>query len=644
MSVQFGKCNLDGKPVDPADFEEVRPVLAPYGPDDEGFICRDNFAILYRAFHSTKESRRERQPFALASGAVITWDGRLDNREELIATVASGLSQECTDVEIVAAAYQRWRAQSFARLIGDWALSIWDPKDRCLILAKDFVGVRHLYYLVDKNQVTWCTILDPLVLFAGHSFELNEEYVAGWLTLFPAPHLTPYVAIQSVPPSTLVCLEPEAHRVIRYWDFNPTREVTYSSDSEYEEHFRSVFGESVRRRLRSDTPIAAELSGGMDSSSIVCIADNIVASTGADARRLHTISYYDDSDPNWNERPYLEAVERKRSCAGLHVKIGLRGTVAFEPEASRFVALPASALARDEAASQTAAHLLRNGIRVLLSGIGGDEVTGGVPTPMPELADLVVTTQFRRLAQQLKAWALFERRPWHYLLWEALREFLPIKLSNPSHPVPWISREFAKRYKRALSGYPRRLTFSGALPSFQEDLCALDFLRRQLGVAVPSPQMLCEARYAYLDRDFLEFMYSIPREQIIRPGQRRSLMRRALKGIVPEEVLTRRRKSYVTRQPANLVAERLPELRAVANYPTSKRIEWIDSETLVKWMSGVQSGDFTKFLPLIRTILFEVWLRGATDQGRVKLTPKVAPQEKRRRFSSNELEIQEKGG
>src|SRR5438876_6165187 len=146
MSAQFGKCNFDGRPVHPEDLDEVRPVLAPYGPDSEGCICKDNFAILYRAFHTTKESRKEQQPRILKSAAILTWDGRLDNREELISTAANGLSQESTDLEIVAAAYERWESQSFAKLIGDWAISIWNSKDRSLILAKDFVGTRHLFY------------------------------------------------------------------------------------------------------------------------------------------------------------------------------------------------------------------------------------------------------------------------------------------------------------------------------------------------------------------------------------------------------------------------------------------------------------------------------------------------------------------
>src|SRR5437879_4507950 len=303
MSVQFGKCNFDGKPVDPQDLDAVRPVLAPYGSDGEGYICKDNFGVLYRAFHTTKESRLEVQPYVSDSGFVLSWDGRLDDREELVGEMRTEISPESTDLQIVAAAYRRWGTRCFARLIGDWALSIWDPKDRLLLLAKDFVGTRHLYYTVEKNGVTWCSMLDPLIMFGHRPFRLEQEYIAGWITFFPAPHLTPYVGIHSVPPSCFVSLKGTRHTTARYWNFDPAKRIRYRSDSEYEEHFRSVFRNAVRRRLRSDAPVVAELSGGMDSSTVVCTADKLLADGTAEAPRLSTVSYYDDSEPAWDERP-----------------------------------------------------------------------------------------------------------------------------------------------------------------------------------------------------------------------------------------------------------------------------------------------------------------------------------------------------
>ena len=166
--------------------EKVSTALAPYGPDSNELYSKDGIKILYRAFHTTKESRREKQPCISPSGAVITWDGRLDNRADLISDLRDSLTVNSTDVAIVAATYEKWGANCLGKLIGDWALSIWNPIDRSLILAKDPIGTRHLFYSIDNNQVTWSTILDPLVLFAGRTFEICEEYIAGWFAhIFP---------------------------------------------------------------------------------------------------------------------------------------------------------------------------------------------------------------------------------------------------------------------------------------------------------------------------------------------------------------------------------------------------------------------------------------------------------------------------
>src|SRR6266581_851172 len=83
MSAQFGICSLESRPLNREYLSAVRPVLSPYGPDSQGSVCQDNFRILYRALYTTQEARRETQPYICPSGAVVTWDGRLDNRDEL---------------------------------------------------------------------------------------------------------------------------------------------------------------------------------------------------------------------------------------------------------------------------------------------------------------------------------------------------------------------------------------------------------------------------------------------------------------------------------------------------------------------------------------------------------------------------------
>src|SRR6266403_1735691 len=130
MSVQFGRWNWEGQPPASDYIDKVSAALAPYGPDSNEAYSKGGVKILYRAFYTTKESRRETQPHICPSGAVITWDGRLDNRAELISGLRDSLTISSTDVVIVAAAYEKWGASCFAKLIGDWARSSRNPLDR----------------------------------------------------------------------------------------------------------------------------------------------------------------------------------------------------------------------------------------------------------------------------------------------------------------------------------------------------------------------------------------------------------------------------------------------------------------------------------------------------------------------------------
>ncbi|MGD0469211.1 MAG: asparagine synthase-related protein [Terriglobales bacterium] len=611
MSVQFGRWNFDHTPPDREYIEKATSSLVPYGPDGQNSYSKSGLTIVYRAFHTTKEAKSEYQPHRSKAGAVITWDGRLDNRAELRQQLSLTLESGSPDVLIVAAAYDRWGRACLAKLIGDWALSIWTPEDQSLTLAKDPIGTRPLYYARSDAQVTWSSLLDPLVLFADRSFALSEEYVAGWLSFFPAAHLTPYVGICSVPPSSFIHVTRNALRISKYWDFDADERIRYRTDQEYEEHFRSVFGQAVRRRLRSDAPVMAELSGGMDSSSIVGMADMLIGGAEAETPRVDTISYYDDSEPNWNERPYFAKVEEKRGRTGCHIDVSAQQEriLKFDPDC--FAAAPSS---RCPADLRFATCMRSGGYRVLLSGIGGDEITGGVPTPLPELEDLLARARLRLLVHQLKAWSLERRKPWIHLLSEAARGFLPpalLSLLEHRRPAAWLRRAFIKRHRAALTGYESRLKFFGGLPSFQENVSTLDMLRRQLGFGALLQDPLHEKRYPYLDRSLLEFVFSIPREQLVRPGQRRSLLRRSLVGIVPDEILQRKRKAFVTRSAMAAIAKESAALVALSRDMVSHCLGIVDPDALREAIRKANTGQEVPVVTLMRTLDLEFWLKGA---------------------------------
>ena len=612
MSVLFGKWNFDGRAIEQDYLRRVGEMLAPYGPDGCSFMCDGTFALAHRPFHTTEESRRENQPYRTRSGNIVTWDGRLDNRRSLQDQIGRDISNDATDVEIVAAAYDRWGAECFAKLTGDWAVAIVSVEGHSVTLAKDFVGTHHLYYRIERDHITWSTILDPLV-FLSETTKLNEEYLAGWLSFLPAAHLTPYESIQSVLPSTFVKLRPDRHQVQKYWDFDPGLRIRYKTDADYENHFRVAFREAVRRRLRCDTPILAELSGGMDSSSIVCVADSVAASEGLVTSRINTVSYYDDSEPNWNERPYFSKVEEKRGRIGYHIDVSEMGCPSSGFSSRDFLVTPGSwngmAL---ETEKRLAAYMSSVGNRVVLSGIGGDEVTGGVPTPIPELQDLFAKFQFAELATQLKLWALQKRKPWLQMLAEVVRPFLPLGLvgiAAAKRPPNWLAGQFTERHRAALLGYPRRVQLLSALPSFQENIATLELLRRQLACESVPTVPLCERRYPFLDRDFLQFIYAIPREQLVRPGQRRSLMRRALVGIVPEEILDRKRKAFVSRRPIAALSEHGLRSPGGGESMVSASLGIIDEQRFRETLERVKQDLDVPAVNLIRTFEIEQWLR-----------------------------------
>jgi asparagine synthase (glutamine-hydrolysing) len=632
MSVQFGRWNWEGQPPARDHFERISAFLAPYGPDSNETYSKGGVEILYRAFHTTKESWRETQPHISPSGAVITWDGNLDNRTELISELRDSLTTGSTDVAIVASAYEKWGTNSFGKLIGDWALSIWNPGNCSLILCKDLIGTTHLYYSFEKNQVLWSTVLDPLLLFGGRTFVIDEEYIAGWFSMFPAPHLSPWVGIQSVPPSSFVLLRPGTHTVCKFWDFDPEKQIRYRTDAEYEEHFRTVFTKAVQRSLRSDRPVLSELSGGRDSSSIVCMADTIIARGVAETPRLDTISYYDDSEPNWNERPYFTEVEEKRGRTGWHIDVSSKDRgVMTEPEPPSEELCPCSMAtpsSNSHSSPQFRACLASQGNRVVLSGIGGDEVMGGVPTPTPELEDLLARAQLRKLAHQLKVWALEKRKPWFHLFLTAAQGFLPHILSVvPKHrqPAPWLTSDFVKRHQTSLAGYPFRVKLLGPLPSFQENLGALNAIRRQLACTALPLDPPYKKRYPYLDRDLLEFMFSIPREQLVRPTQRRSLMRRALMGVVPDKILNRKRKAFVVRSPLVAISADWANLAEMSQGMISSSLGIVEPGRFSDVLHKARHGEEVPLVPLLRTIYIESWLRSLRTSQIVNLDTAQKP-------------------
>jgi len=251
---------------------------------------------------------------ALERPAVLHWDGRIDNRGDLLPHLKELLGSETGDAALALAAYQRWETSGLVHLVGDWSAVIRDPARRAIVLASDFAGVRPLYYHVQPGRVLWSGQLQSLVEAAGIG-ELDEQWAAGFLTHGGCPNRTPYRGIYSVPPGHAVCVTVGGTSVRRFWELPVRDEIRYRGEWRYEEQLRALFEEAVAVRLQSPSPVLAELSGGLDSSSVVCMANQLMRSGAAGVPCLASLSFL---WPNSLDEPFIREVESLRHRRSPH--------------------------------------------------------------------------------------------------------------------------------------------------------------------------------------------------------------------------------------------------------------------------------------------------------------------------------------
>jgi asparagine synthase (glutamine-hydrolysing) len=476
-------------------------------------------------------------------------------------------------------------------------------------LGRDYAGIRHLFYYPKSKSFIWCTHLEPLAL-CGDQFTLCDEYFASYLAAWPEAHLTPYREIHSVSPGEFVIVRNGRVSTHSYWTFHPELKTRYKTDTEYEEHFRDLFRQAVRHRLRTESSILADLSGGLDSSAVVCMADDILAKEGAETSSVDTFSILALDEPGEEDSLYLSKVEERRGRIGHHAVIQQLSTSPFE--FANFVATPIFA-GRPEMNAAKSEVIKRGKYRVILSGSGGDEMLGQALDPQIQLADLLRQARFSELGRLLRAWSLLSRRPWIHLFLDAFLAQLPVSIrartSKSAKVAPWVNGKFARRQRLAA----RQLDVAEGswfwLPSVQDWFYTLLTLARGASKVLPSTE---ETRYPYRDQRLVEFLISIPTEQLLRPGQRRSLMRRALDGLLPPEILARVTKHGSDRYFSAALEKYWDKLETILRSPVISRLGYINRDQFHASLLDAKNGNIPRHCPqLIKALSWELWLREA---------------------------------
>jgi asparagine synthase (glutamine-hydrolysing) len=612
MSAIGGIYNFDGAPVNDGILIAMGEGLASRGPDGGSHFKSGVVAMVYRAFHTNRESRLETQPLVSKEGHILCWDGRLDNREELIPLLCDELREDHTDVAIVMAAYLKWGMDFVFRILGDFALSLWDPILRTLTLARDIIGPRTLYYHKNERRIIWSTELGLLLDLAGIPLEINDEYVAGFLTNFPEPGLTPYKNVDGVPPAHAVVIKEGKVRVCRFWGIDPNHEIRYKTDAEYEEHFRHLFREAVSCRLRVDGPVWSELSGGMDSSSIVCMANDIIKCGGVQASRLETASRVFDEAAKSDERKYILPVEKKIGKKGLHLReddyrIAAPWVSEYVPAIPNYVAnFAAYYKALNEAMRSTNS-------RVLFSGLGGGELLLGDGGPFPELADLLVQRKLLQLHRRLRVWSHALEKGYFRVLWQkVIVPLLPHRLQiartrSFNKTLKFYNQEFVRRMNLRQRMFWPPDVFGFRRPGGRYQSIMFLFAPKRISAGFWQELSDIEFSYPPTHRPLVEFLLAIPVEQKARPNESKSLLRRALRDLLPFELVNRKEgRVSIWAAMVHAVAREEPRIREMFKDARSSAYGYLSAEAILA--ARDRSGKHLD-AQVISLVPFEYWLR-----------------------------------
>jgi asparagine synthase (glutamine-hydrolysing) len=599
MSGILGIYYPNGQTVDPENIQQMVDKLAHRGTDGADIWCSESVGLGHRMLWTTPESLLEKLPLVSEDGnSVITSDCRIDNREELLSRLQMGNCppEKVTDTQLILAAYEEWGEDCPQHLLGDFAFAIWDAREQKLFCARDHFGVKPFYYYHQTTQsFFFASEIKALLCLPQVPSRINEVRIADYLALMMEDKaITTYEDILRLPPAHSMVVTTSGVKLWSYWALDPHREIKMDSDAAYAEEFRKIFTKAVACRLRTAFSIGSHLSGGLDSSSVTCVARKLLAETGD--KQLHTISNIFDEVTECDERPFINAVLEQGGLIPHYVQADQFGPLSdvediweYEDEAllgpSHFYPW------RLNIAAQQA------GLRVVLDGFDGDTV---VCHGVPRLRELASQGEWETFLQEAKIvsqhykvscqsilrnygtseleaqarqfrWLTFASgvNQIHKLLGnsrkqllinyglkslipEAVQQFwskLRRQEKPQSNSTPLVKPSFAKRI--GLKQRIKELDNSHETPLTTREYHwqnltqgIFPYILEQLDQYTAAFSL--EARHPFLDKRLVEFCLALPAEQKLSQGWGRVVMRRALAGVLPQTVQWRGGKADMT--------------------------------------------------------------------------------------------------
>jgi asparagine synthase (glutamine-hydrolysing) len=542
----------------------------------------------------------------------ITYNGEVYNYVELRAELQA-LGERFTsgtDTEVVLAAYRRWGTDCLSRFNGMFAFALWDGKRRELFCARDRLGVKPLYYSWEGGRFAFASEPKALVLTQPQPIRVRTDAVIDFIALDWVDHETGtfFEDVHQLPPGHAMIVGENGLKWWAWWTLDPNAHATGTMDA-WAEEYASLFTDAVRLRLRADVEVGSCLSGGIDSSSVVCTAAPLLD------HPMHAFTCAYDEGAAYDERAFVRAVIEK-SGAISHVVVPDGGD--FWPVFDRITEVQDEPTAGSGLYSQWKVMELahRAGLKVLLDGQGGDETLAGYGRYLPtRLRDLIAQGRFGEFARDWGTVA--SRLGASTALAHTFEPWLPAGLIAP------LRRQFGQGKDRVLSSMVRgrAAARAAAVPRPSRDFSsglanhlAFDVQRRMLPSLLRyedrnSMAFSIETRLPFLDYRLVEFAFSLPDEAKLDGTTSKAILRRSVADRVPRAVIDRRDKmGFETPSDVWLRGRGAGELRRRLLGPGSLH-EWLDPQALTIELEDYVAGRRPTGPQVWRWLSLESWLR-----------------------------------
>jgi asparagine synthase (glutamine-hydrolysing) len=598
MSIFVCHVHLAG---DPFDELPIPLGLRPAAAENEELVTIHDPALVAWGY---VRDRHERPSIARIGSCVAFGDARLQNRQEVASRVCS--TESTNDLGLIVEALQRHGYTGLRTCFGAFAFVLWDPKRQQAVLVRDALGLQPLYYARHGNQIVVSSRASALAVGDDYDEEFIGDLLVNGANL---DSRTVYRGVHAVPPGSLITFRERAETPSAYWsphEFGPEGNPSLDDAAD---HLRSLLSDALLADHTGTTETWAALSGGIDSSAIVCLCEWLTRAGRLPSSLGGTASIY-DTIGKADERMYSNAVVALYGVPNEQLEGGWPWQ-GFDDDMIPPSDQPCGAFIVRHTFVNLAALVRQHGGRVYLSGLGPDHY---LSENLNYIGDLAVRGRLWKAGHELLRWSVAKRRSvWRTAFRQVLYPMLPRPLAlrytpTPSAMPPWLRQDFVRR-----CGVDARLQsvrrVAGPLGRQYRDSIAYDIrhLSQQL-----HPDLFengITTRYPYLYQPLLEFALTLPPHLRCQPAMPKRALTHAMRGVLPELIRGRTGKGATGTRATWALEYQRDLLAQLTRDPILAQLGLVDQAALRRRAAFASRGRGQRMLPLLSTLTIETWLQ-----------------------------------